>query len=78
VKEIRQHLHTVILRRETPDPKTEMLISLVWACDPTASLFSREERREASKLIKEIAKTNPLAQGISKAVQVLGATAVII
>jgi hypothetical protein len=69
VKEIQEHLHSVILRRENPDPRTEMLISLVWACDLTARLFKREERRYARKQIKEIAKFNPIAQGISKVIQ---------
>lgn len=69
VKEIQKHLHSVILRGETLDPKTEMLISLVWACDLTARIFDREERKYARKQIKEIAKFNPIAQGISKAIQ---------
>ncbi|MHB1652965.1 MAG: GOLPH3/VPS74 family protein [Desulfitobacteriaceae bacterium] len=68
-REIRKHLHTMILRGETPDPRTEMLISLVWASGLTDTLFEREERKDARKKVKEIAKFNPIAQGVAKAIQ---------
>lgn len=68
-REILRHLQTVILRGETPDPKTEMLISLVWACGLTNSVFDQEERKDARKRIKEIAKLNHYAQAIAKASQ---------
>jgi len=68
-REILRHLQTVILRGETPDPKTEMLISLVWVCGLTHSVFDSEDRKDASKRIKEIYKLNLIAQAIAKASQ---------
>lgn len=66
-REIIRHLQTVILRGETPDAKTEMLISLVWVCGLTNYVFEAEERKAARKRIKEIAKVNLIALGIAKA-----------
>ncbi|TGE38541.1 GPP34 family phosphoprotein [Desulfosporosinus fructosivorans] len=68
-REILRHLQTVILRGETPDPKTEMLISLVWASGLGNTVFDSDERKDANKRIKEIAKLNLIAQGIAKASQ---------
>lgn len=68
-REIMRHLQTVILRGETPDQKTEMLICLVWVCGLTNSVFDQDDRKEASKRMKEIVKLNLYAQGIAKASQ---------
>lgn len=68
-REILRHLQTVILRGETLDPRTEMLISLIWVCGLTNSVFDSDERKDARKRIKEIAKGNFFAQGIAKASQ---------
>jgi len=68
-REIIRHLQTVILRGETPDPRTEMLISLVWVCGLTSYLFDPEDRNDARKRMKEIGKLNLIAQAIAKASQ---------
>jgi len=68
-REIIRHLQTVILRGETPDPRTEMLISLVWVCGLTSYVFDPEERKDARIRIKEIGKLNLMALAIAKACQ---------
>ncbi len=68
-KDITSRVCAVVLRREHPDPRTTMLISLVYTCALTNSIFDKDERRDARQRLKEIAKPLPITQAIKKAIQ---------
>lgn len=68
-REIRDRIRLVILREETSSPRTAQLIALVHACGLTNTLFEKEERNEARKRIKTLAKENILIQAIIKTIQ---------
>ncbi|WP_434510566.1 GOLPH3/VPS74 family protein [Desulfitobacterium sp. AusDCA] len=74
-KEIRDQIRLVILRGETPSPRTAHLITLVHACGLTSTLFDKEERKDARKKIKAMVKEDPLAQAIIQTIQGANAAA---
>lgn len=68
-KQIISTIRTIILRRESPDLSKTMLISLIYTCALTNTLFDKEERKDARKQVKEIAKRLPMTKAIIKAIQ---------
>ncbi|AHF05953.1 GOLPH3/VPS74 family protein [Desulfitobacterium metallireducens] len=68
-REIRDRVRLVILREETPSPRTARLIALVHACGLTNTIFDKEERKDARKKVKALAKEDLLVQAIIKTIQ---------
>lgn len=68
-REIRDHLRLIILRGETSTPKRTKLLTLMYACGLTDTLFDKEERKAARKKVKEFAKEDLLAQALIKTIE---------
>lgn len=73
-KDILDRLQKVLLRGEIPPPRTARLIGLIQACSLVRSLFDQEERKDAQKKAKEIAKEDVLAEAVKKAIQAQNAS----
>lgn len=68
-REIRDRIRLVILRGETPNPRTARIIALVHACGLTNTIFDKEERKDARKKVKALAKEDLLVEAIIKTIQ---------
>ncbi len=55
-KVVREQLRSVFLRNKVPDQHLTLLINLIYACDLTWELFSREEKKLVKKRVKEMVK----------------------
>jgi golgi phosphoprotein 3 len=68
-KDILDRLQKVLLRGESPDPRTLKLIGLVNACSLTNKLVDKEDRKYARKKAKETSKEDILAEAVKKVIQ---------
>jgi hypothetical protein len=75
--EIRRRIRSGILRGRTRDERSAALISLACACDLIGVVFEKEERRDAKKSAKEIAKSQPVGSAVAQTVAAIKTAAVI-
>jgi len=73
---IRERIRSVLRGMARPDERTAALISLVEACDLTAALFDKGERRDAKKRAKEITKGHPIGSAVAKAIEAVKAAVI--
>jgi hypothetical protein len=69
--EVRARVRAAVLAGETPEPRTALLLSLVDACDLVGEIWSKEERKQARKRIKEIVASEPIGQAVSDTVTMI-------
>lgn len=65
---VRARIREVALAGAEPDTRMLSLLSLVSACDLTGSLFSREERTQARRRIKELVDGDQFSEAVGRAV----------
>lgn len=68
-KDIQDRLQKVLLRGETPHPRTLKLLALVYTCNLMKTLVDKEERKEAGKLAKALSREDFIAQSIKNVIQ---------
>ena len=67
-QKVTERIRTAVFGRSTSDPRTLVLISLVNACGLIDKIFSREERKDAQKRIKELVKSDLIGKAVSDTV----------
>jgi hypothetical protein len=65
---LREQLRDVVLAGVGPDTRTLLPLSLVRACDLTAALFAREERKHARRRIEELVEDEQFGRAVGGAV----------
>jgi hypothetical protein len=65
---LRGRIRGVALGGIEPDPRTLLLLSLVNACDLADGLFSREERAQATRRIKELVEGEQFGKAVGGAI----------
>ncbi len=67
-KAIREQLRRLVLRGDEADTRTVVLMGLVNACGLTGEIFTKPERKEAKKRIKEIMQNDQIAKAVAETV----------
>ena len=72
-KDIRYKVRGVISGRYQLDDRSAALLSLIKACELTNEVFDKFERKEAKRLVKEIAKDDRIGQAVTGVVNEVNA-----
>lgn len=64
-QEIRQRIQNIVLMNHPPDETDRALISLLKACSLVNEVFSKGQRKQAKKRIKEIAEDEKVGKAVS-------------
>lgn len=67
-KKLREQIRQTVLCRYPTEAKLVALVGLVQACGLTNEIFSKEERKEADRRIKEIMQHDPVAKAVADTV----------
>lgn len=67
-KKLREQIRQTVLCRYPTEAKLVALVGLVQACGLTSEIFSKEERKEAGRRIKEIMMHDPVAKAVADTV----------
>ncbi|HEY7034690.1 MAG TPA: GPP34 family phosphoprotein [Thermomicrobiales bacterium] len=65
---LREMIRDAALGAAEPDPRTLLLLSLVNACNLAGGLFSREERKQATRRIKDLVEGEQFGKAVGKAI----------
>ncbi len=65
---IREQIRRIVLHKDIAEARVAVLIGLVNACRLTNEIFSKEERKEAKKRIKEIIDNDLIAKAVADTV----------
>lgn len=68
-KDIFDHLQKVLLRGESPNPRTVKLIGLVSTCGLIYPLFNQDDWKEAHKRAKNVITKDILTQAVKRTIQ---------
>lgn len=66
---VKEHLRSVVLTGEKAEPADVALLSLLAACDMLRLVFTRDERKAASKKVKAIAKGEVFGEAVAQLLQ---------
>lgn len=65
---VKQRLRDIVLAGEKPEPDQVVLLSLLKACDFLDLVFTREERKAASKIVKSLIKGDVFGEAVAKVI----------
>jgi hypothetical protein len=65
---VRRQLRDVVLTGAEPDARSVLMLSLVNACNLTDSVFSRDERKQTKRRIKELVEGEQFGTAVGRAV----------
>ena len=68
VREVRDRLRELILKRDLPDPRDAVLISLVLACSLFDEIFTREELERTMPWITKLAKLDLIGREVNQSI----------
>lgn len=66
---IKQHMRAMILAAEKPEPRGVILLSLVQACQMSGLVFTRDERKMASRGIKALVKGEIFGEAVAQVIE---------
>jgi len=75
---IREHIRRIILHNDTAEARVAVLIGLVNACRLTNEIFSKQERKDAKKRIKEIMENDLIAKAVADTVVAIEAALMVV
>ena len=76
--EIRERIRRVVLHKDIAETRMLVLIGLVNACRITNEIFSKEERKDAKKRIKEIIENDLIAEAVADTVAAVEAALMVV
>ena len=76
--EIREQIRRIVLHKDIAETRVAVLIGLVNACRLTNEIFSKEERKEAKKRIKEIIENDLIAKAVADTVVAIEAALMVV
>ncbi|ASK64099.1 hypothetical protein CFK37_19035 [Virgibacillus phasianinus] len=76
-QEIRNRVHASLFGDEKPNARTAILLSLIKSCNLVDEIFSKDERKEATKRLDRISKNNDYGKAVKTSIEEMQ-TAVIV
>lgn len=76
-QEIRNRVHTSLFGDKKPNARTAMLLSLIKSCNLVDEVFSKDEKKEATKLMDKIIKNHDYGKAVKASIEEMQ-TAVIV
>ena len=71
--DIRRQLRSIVIDGLEPDQEAAVLLSLVGACGLVREVFARDERKQATRRIQQIAESEPIGKAVSDSVAAIHA-----
>lgn len=72
---IKQHLRSVVLAGEKPEPDTVVLLSLLKACRLMNLVFTRDERKAANQRVNELVKGEEFGRAVARSIEEISSAA---
>jgi len=75
---IREQIRKAVLHKDITETRVAVLIGLVNACRLTNEIFSKEERKEAQKRIKEIVQNDLITKAVADTIVAIEAALMVV